>query len=46
MYDYKRVIKGLGCMTIKGLEKGYKRVRMHDYKRVIKGLGCMTIKGL
>ena len=42
MYDYKRVIKVLGCMTI----KGYKRVRMHDYKRVIKGLGCMTIKGL
>ena len=42
MYDYKRVIKGLGCMTI----KGYKRIRVHDYKRVIKGLGCMTIKGL
>ena len=42
MYDYQRVIKGLGCMTI----KGYKRIRMYDYKRVIKGLGCMTIKGL
>ena len=42
MHGYKRVIKGLGCMTI----KGYKRIRMYDYKRVIKGLGCMTIKGL
>ena len=42
MHDYKRVIKGIGCMTI----KGYKRDRMYDYKRVIKGLGCMTIKGL
>ena len=40
MHDYKRVIKGLGCMTIKGVIKGlgcmtikgYKRIRMHDYK--------------
>ena len=28
MYDYKKVIKGIGCMTI----KGYKRIRMHGYK--------------
>ena len=30
MHDYKRIIKGLGCMTI----KGYIRVRMYDYKRL------------
>ena len=41
VHYYERVIKGLGCRSI----KGYKRLKMHDYRRVIKGLGCMTIKG-
>ena len=39
MYDYKRDIKGLLCMTM-----GYKLVDIYDYKRDLEGLWCMTIK--